>query len=317
MKNRIVCLLLALLIVVSGMFTITTTAYAANTQRVDIGWNWYETGKGFYNPQDKGKDITIYYFLMFSGKNSDGTVEKGLYAQRKYVGKIGENKIINESCDSITDYRNKVYTECKIYGAYLPITEYNYNYTMSSGESNGEITIRFVQDMNTETTAKIAPGSKILDSDLNDMPIRFTIAKIDKDGEQYPFKNIKNRKVIENTLNFKPGKMHVWNDRGSNIGFNRAIFGDVLGIFSPYTGKYKTFELRAEFAGARKAELESRYNLKLEGDDIKGWTLTLSSKPAKKYPMTGDVSNIALFVVLLVVSTIGIVLVSSRKKKFN
>lgn len=56
---------------------------------------WHRNGdRGYYNPADEGKDISFWYIFGFNGKDKDGNMKTGLFAQRMYSGKIGETKFM-------------------------------------------------------------------------------------------------------------------------------------------------------------------------------------------------------------------------------
>lgn len=315
---RSICIALVMLI---GICMLNTVSFAepVKTKKVILGWHHYDMDKGFYNPDDEGKPIKILYYLVFDGKDKNGE-KKTSYVFREFNGKIGDTINSTENLDSIKDYAGETYTDCDIHTIGLPIYNKNYLYACAIGNSHDEISLQFLQNMNTNTTAKLAQGSKILDIDKNDLPIRFTIAKKQDGKEIYPFVNKKRARVVERTMNFKEGIMPVWDDDESNDeSFKRAIDGSMLEMFNPYSGKTISFELRAEFAGPKKADLEKRYELSMKGDDIKGWTLTLKSKPEAKQeikpiPKTGDSSKVNMYMAFVAISAFAFVLVVLKRK---
>lgn len=275
--NKLLCLILALVMVL-GTFLTMDVAKAGKTQDVSFYWHHYDTGKGYYNPEDEGKPVSFAFFIEFKGTGEDGQVHTGLYSQLIYSGKIGEETRITVPVDEITDNKNNKYTDCTIYSIFVPIYSGNTIYATSGGDES--LSYMLQQNMETKTQAKIAENSIILDEDRGAMPIlyRATVTR-EEDGKEVTeiAKSRKNGKVIQKTLLFREGDVPVWSENRAES-FYRAIFQSELEPFNPYSGKYKTFHLIAEFTGNRKTELDERYQLTVEGDDLKGWTLTLSSK---------------------------------------
>ena len=340
MKKRILVLMSLAIVIVSLFSALNIIAMAApGDMEVTIKWH-YKGNKGYYNPADEGKNVNIYYFLEFRGKDKNGNKKNWLYAQRTFKGKIGDTIVTTEPTNSIEDMNGDTYTDCEIFGIYFPLYPGNHTYGVSHGVDQGknELWAQFDQNMETTTIGKIAPGTKIADEDKNNMPIKFTVARIkfsnNKEEYTYPLSSKNSGKTIYNIMNFKVGEMQVWNDANEKYSFRRAIIANALSMFNPYTGKSNKYILKAEFTGPRKAELEKRYNLDMTGDDLKGWTLTLSSKetnnnetnnnetnnnnPAKTYPKTGDSSNIAIYGMILLISVAGVaIIILKRSKKQN
>lgn len=326
MKKRLL-VLMSLAIVIASLFSAINIVAMAAQGDVEVTIKWHvKDGKGFYNPADEGKKVAIPYFIEFKGKDKEGKQKEWLYTQRTFKGKIGDTIVTKEPTNSITDMNGNTYTDCEIFGIYMPVYAGNHIYGVSSGINGNELLAKFDQNMETTTMAKVAPGSKIADEDKNDLPIKFTVAKIDpKTGEEtYPFKSKNSGKIIHNIMNFKVGEMQVWNDPNEGYSFRRAINANALDMFNPYTGKYNKFILKAEFTGPRKAELEKRYSLDMTGDDLKGWTLTLTSKnnggstgtkPAKEAPKTGDSSSIAIYGMILLISLAGVAIITLKRSK--
>lgn len=324
MKKRLLVLMSLAIVLVSLFSAVNIVAMAApGDTKVTLKWHHYDLDKGYYNPADEGKNVKINYFLVFrSGNNKDW-----LYAQRTFQGKIGDTIVTTEPTNSIEDMNGHTYTDCEIFGIYFPLSSENHIYGASRDENRRDkkFLAQFDQNMETTTIGKIAPGTKIADEDRNDMPIKFTVAKIKFSGNKeeyiYPLSSKNSGKTIYNIMNFKVGEMQVWNDANEKYSFRRAIIANALSMFNPYTGKSNKYILKAEFTGPRKAELEKRYNLDMTGDDLKGWTLTLSSKetnnnnPAKAYPKTGDSSNIAIYGMILFISLAGVAIINLKRSK--
>lgn len=336
MKKRLLVLMSLAIVIVSLFSAANIVAMAApgDDVRVEIKWH-VEEGKGYYNPVDEGKNVSIYYYLEFNGKDENGEQKTWRYAPRIFKGKIGDTIVTTEHTKEMLDMNGKKYTDCDIFGIYVPLFQDtpkykgNHIYGVSQGVNpeHTELWAHFDQNMETTTIGKIAPGTTIADEDKNDLSIKFTVAKINvKTGEEtYPMISNSNME-IHRIMNFKDGEMQVWNDANEGYCFRRAIDVNTFGMFNPYNGRGYKYILKAEFAGTRKAELEKRYNLDMAGDDLKGWTLTLSSKetnnnetnnnnPAKTYPKTGDSSNIAIYGMILLISVAGVAIITLKRSK--
>lgn len=242
---------------------------------------WHRNGdRGYYNPADEGKDISFWYIFGFNGKDKDGNMKTGLFAQRMYSGKIGETKVYEIDLSSVKDQKGDTYTDCEFNGLYLSLYSGNTKYGASRDEKSKEITALLQQNMETHTKMTVEDGSIILESDKNNMPVLFDIEykEVGKDSE-YPFKNKQNLNAIKRTLNFKEGEIDLSLDNDADdYSFYRAVNGNSLQTFNPWTPRVNEYKLHANFTGNRKDLLEERYTLAMSGNDIDGWNLVLKSK---------------------------------------
>ena len=245
------------------------------TQDIFLLWQHYSMGKGWYNPKDEGKEVSFHYVLKFRGKNKNGEVKNGLSTNYiTYNGKIGQDFRISVPVDKIKSKDGETYTDCEIYRIDIPISEENRIYGGSATVKDTFIATNIVQNMETLTKMVISPGAIILEGDKENIKVRFSVAQIKEGHETYPLYN-RNRKPVDAEIDFKEGEEAI---ALASRNFYRAVFGNQLDLFSPYTGKYKEHKLHADFSGDNKDELNKKYNLDVSGDDIKGWTVTLSSK---------------------------------------
>lgn len=245
------------------------------TQDIFLLWQHYSMGKGWYNPKDEGKEVSFHYVLKFRGKNKNGEVKNRLSTNYiTYKGKIGEDFKISVPVDKIESKDGETYTDCEIYQIDIPISEENRIYGGSATVKDTFIATNIVQNMETLTKMVISPGAIILEGDKENIKVRFSVAQIKEGHETYPLYN-RNRKPVDAEIDFKEGEEAI---ALASRNFYRAVFGNQLDLFSPYTGKYKEHKLHADFSGDNKDELNKKYNLDVSGDDIKGWTVTLSSK---------------------------------------
>lgn len=245
------------------------------TQDIFLLWQHYSMGKGWYNPKDEGKEVSFHYVLKFRGKNKNGEVKNRLSTNYiTYKGKIGEDFKISVPVDKIESKDGETYTDCEIYQIDIPISEENRIYGGSATVKDTFIATNIVQNMETLTKMVISPGAIILEGDKENIKVRFSVAQIKEGHETYPLYN-RNRKPVDAEIDFKEGEEAI---AMASRNFYRAVFGNQLDLFSPYTGKYKEHKLHADFSGDNKDELNKKYNLDVSGDDINGWTVTLSSK---------------------------------------
>lgn len=251
-----------------------------NIGKITLKWHHYDTGKGYYNPADEGKDVSFWYIFGFKGKDKNGNMQSGLFAQRKYNGKIGETKVDEIDLSSVKDQKGDTYTDCEFEGFYLPLYEGgNTKYGWSGGDKPKEIRVQFAQNMETRTKMSIEEGAIIFEEDLNNMPILFNVEKV---GGEYPHKNRNNGNEIKRTVKFKEGDIDLSLDDGRDgYSFYRAITQNNLEMFNPYNQPKYEYKIHANFTGNREAELGERYSLAISGNDLDGWNLVLKSNIKK------------------------------------
>lgn len=242
---------------------------------------WHRNGdRGYYNPADEGKDISFWYIFGFNGKDKDGNMKTGLFAQRMYSGKIGETKVYEIDLSSVKDQKGDTYTDCEFNGLYLSLYRGNTKYGASRDEKSKEITALLQQNMETHTKMMVEDGSIILESDKNNMPVLFDIEyKEEGKDSEYPFKNKQNLNAIKRTLNFEEGEIDLSLDNDADdYSFYRAVNGNSLQTFNPWTPRVNEYKLHANFTGDREDVLKERYTLAMSGNDLDGWNLVLKSK---------------------------------------
>lgn len=251
-----------------------------NIGKITLKWHHYNTGKGYYNPADEGKDVSFWYIFGFKGKDKNGKMQRGLFAQRMYNGKIGETKVDEIDLSSVKDQKGNTYTDCEFEGIYLPLYRGgNTKYGISVNEKPKEITMQFNQNMETHTKMSIEEGAIIFEEDMNNMPILFDVEKV---GGEYPHKSIQNGNEIKRTVNFKEGDIDLSLDNSrEDYSFYRAITQNSLDMFNPYNKHKDEYKIHAKFTGERKAELDERYSLAMSGNDLDGWNLVLKSNIKK------------------------------------
>lgn len=280
-KKSAILILTMMLIFSMLIGTSSVFAGGGNDNIGKITIQWHRNGdRGYYNPADEGKDISFWYIFGFNGKDKDGNMKTGLFAQRMYSGKIGETKVYEIDLSSVKDQKGDTYTDCEFNGLYLSLYKGNTKYGASRDEKSKEITALLQQNMETHTKMTVEDGSIILESDKNNMPVLFDIEyKEEGKDSEYPFKNKQNLNAIKRTLNFEEGEIDLsLDDDADDYSFYRAVNGNSLQTFNPWTPRVNEYKLHANFTGNRKDLLEERYTLAMSGNDIDGWNLVLKSK---------------------------------------
>lgn len=252
---------------------------ATKEQTIYLKWNENGKDKGFYNPEDKGKNVKMYLFVRFSGKDAEGAVQHDLYYKDAvlYEGKIGEEFSFKIPIDKITATDKKTYTDCEITGVSVAPDSRNHIYNLSVNLTDMEFV--FSQSMNLNVKRKVAEGSSIRPEDEGKILVNFGVKE--KGLEELVKTNAS--KDIEHTLKFREGQLSLW-----KYGvFKDSRVHNALRLFNPYTGKGKTFDLVAEFGGYYKENLAEKYSLEVTGNDLEGWNVELTSN----FKVTFDSDN--------------------------
>lgn len=239
--------------------------------KINFQWNPYNQQKGYYNPDDKNKDISFKIAIGFKGNDSEGKLQQGKYYIYNYSGKIGTNTTLTVDTSKLTDAKDKKqYTNCDITSVYPFPYKDNYIYGASSNvKADRTSDVVFDQNMNTKVTASKEQGAIVIDAEI---PIKFTALK----GTEALTTNA--GEPVAGVMKFKEGDMHTWKTKD----IKEAVWQNTLGsIFNPYNEKQKDFKFQAAFTGEREQELNKRYELEFTGDKLQGWTLKLKSKIKK------------------------------------
>lgn len=258
--------------------------------------------------KDTGKpsNYNKYYDKGIDGEKIQARVGLNLYAeddQGKRVNlfagygeeelEVGKDKIINYSNYKFykltdTGYEPVSKDDYKILGVEgleWPVSDETNNkmWTTYSGYNVGYTAL--YQNINSHIEYKKVPDSLILEKDKNDLEIKYNI-KNKKDGKLV--QNGSREVIVEENDKFKDGEKKWLSDIGDpwkkkpddrEKSINFAIEQGYLEMYSPYTGKYKSYDLVGEF---KKDQHKKYYNLKIEGSDTKGWTVTLGSNLKEK-----------------------------------
>lgn len=252
------------------------------TQKIAYTWNKDGTTSGYYNPNNKNKKIRLKFLSIFKGNNNGQTTDNHKQSDTRdlTIGSTtpAENEVRTDQMYADEDVDKKVYTDCEIYDVKLPLSDANSIYSIETKKDNKNFTSYLKQNMQTKTTSNLVDNAIILPSDKNNMKVRFTVTK--KDNAE----NIKNNGVeISRIIDFKAGNLDIWNDDEKTASsFKKAIEESKLVLFDENGQKVNDYVLKAEFYGQKKDELNKRYSLKMEGNDLDGFKLSLSSKVKKK-----------------------------------
>ena len=250
------------------------------TQEITYKWNTGGGTQGYYNPNDRNnKQIHLKFLLIFKGYK-DGQLtdnHKQLDTRALTIGSTtpARNEV---RTDIMLDEDGKPYKDCEIYDVKLPLSDKNSIYSIETEKHGKNFTSYLKQNMQTKTTSKLVDNAIILPSDKDNMPVRFTVTKRNET------ENIKNNNVeISRIINFKAGNLDIWDDdEKTPSSFKKAIEESQLVLFDRTGVRVNDYVLKAEFYGEKKDELNKRYSLKMEGNDLEGFTLSLSSKVKKK-----------------------------------
>lgn len=277
----ILSFILVFFVAINGMGIFAQTSQD-KTQKIAYRWNEDGTTSGYYNPNDKNKKIRLDFILIFRG-SKDGKItdnHKNLDNRDLTIGSTtpSENEVRTDQIYAGLDVDKKVYTDCEIYDVKLPLSDKNSIYSIETKKDNKNFTSYLKQNMQTKTISNLVDDAIILPSDKNNMKVRFTVTK--KDNTE----NIKNNDVeISRIIDFKAGNLDIWNDdEKTPSSFKKAIEESQLVLFDRTGVRVNDYVLKAEFYGEKKDELNKRYSLKMEGNDLAGFTLSLSSKVKKK-----------------------------------
>lgn len=269
-----------------------------NQSVINTSWHHYNTGKGYYNPADEGKEVAVDFFLYLEGTNAQtGKVSKfwGPFLQEKLI--IGQNQQITVPLQNVKQNGTGViFNDCKLLyvDVYLGVNNHIYGASTSNTDKDiqaGIYNLHFSQNMSTKVDQKLADDAIVLDEHKDNMAIRYTVQQTKKDdgAVTYPVNN-NNGEPIEETVTFTHGKTLQLSgfQTSGNPGFRRAVEQNTLEVFNPYTGKNSEYQLKAEFTGNNADELNKYYTLHIEGNDLDGWVVTVTSKLTQVEESTVD-----------------------------
>lgn len=273
----------------------------------DIRWEDKKLKDGQYvnyDPKLKDTEIDAQFCLEIQGTYKD---ENGNKKTETFYSKFFNKKLkVGET--STIDIRNLEYQDGMDLGKYesigyksliWPVHPYSGNYrwnlTDGSYDFDNEHPNRFFtelnQSMNTRVEYKQEDESIILDEDKDNINLKYNIKK--KDSDEL-FKNPKRgNAVVTEEDKFTTKERREWDKwlstkrpQADDDSMNMAIRSAYLELFNRYVNRNgREFELVVDFKGKDDQDTErlnKYYNLKIEGNDLNGWTVTLGSKLIKK-----------------------------------
>ena len=276
--------------------------------------------RGYYNPADEGKKVDLYVLIDYERKSDpQAYAYKFPVFQQVEIGKDFIYEVDNPA--TLKGMDEQVHDDWTVQGANVYIMKQAHLYRSSSGLSpDGSVDVLIAQQMNIDTKAVVESGTTVKPEDWDHLKVRLTIEKqtLNKKGEvektEHPIYNEKRGVETEETLLFpKGGGEFDFFNRATmqeDSSFYAALYGGYLENFQPYDGSYRPngphdgrkaiFKLHAEWTGDHKDELNKRYKLAVTGNDLKGWTVTLSNLPPEKpqkpdRPFVPSVKELILF----------------------
>ena len=279
----------------------------------DIRWQDKKLKEGEYvdyDPKLKGKEIDAQFCLEIVGKYED---ENG-NEQTETVYSNWVNTTLTIGKTSTIDIRKLKYKEGTNLGKYKsidiisltwPVHPYtgNYRWNLTDGSydaDNEHPNRRFTeinQSMSTRVEYEQEDKSIILDEDKDNINLKYNIKK---KGSDELFKNPKRGDVVvTEEEKFTTKERNEWDKwlstkrpQADDDSMNMAVRSAYLESFNRINNrKDREFELVVGFKGKDDQDterLKKYYTLKIKGDDLKGWTVTLGSnlKEEKKQEKT-------------------------------
>ena len=303
-------LMLAMLFTALPMAAFAEDEPAPQADGIPVRLFWHEgtQNRGWYNYENEGDDVTLQFIIQATGKNEDGEQKSFQFLFNPETSTIGQKTDMQigeelkgtipgktETVDGKVylkelTVKGKRYTDVLLGNGVLIIDEDQriYSGQPQSTGSTGKIETMIKQHMETQTTAKVADGATILDTDRPNMLVHYWIVKSKDGGAPEKVKSTNNGSELTENRLFKEGEVKFIAEPSYQDGsFYRALEQDALQGYGAYrkdsTGKYIEFSLKAEWAGDHKDELDKRYKLDVSGNDLDGWVVTLSN-PEKEKP---------------------------------
>ena len=278
----------------------------------DIRWEDKKLKDGQYvnyDPKMKGTKIDAQFCLEIVGTYVDENGNKK--TETVYSNWVNEKLTVGET--STIDIRKLKYKDGIDLGKYESIGykslvwpvhpntgNYRWNLTDGSYDADNEHPNRYFtqinQSMSTRVEYKQEDESIILDEDKDNINLKYNIKK---KGSDELFKNRKRGNVVvTEEEKFTTEERKEWDKwlstkrpQADDDSMNMAIRSAYLELFNSYVNrKDREFELVVDFKGKDDQDTErlnKYYTLKIDGDDLKGWTVTLGSN-LKEEEITED-----------------------------
>lgn len=262
----------------------------SDIHKFNFRWKTYDDTSPQYDENHKGDKVNLKLELRYSDANRN----------RKYVLTDGIEFTLGEDKDielDLSKYAKETGLENPRYlGAYLVATEdsNNYKFVLGSDTTQGskEHTYLISQNMDTSIKEEKKEDAIILEKDKDNLDVNYKIVEYEKDKETNNFSEEPKDKIVSR----RGDKIPLTHERKFEDGkeFKLAWEEGIIGGSIERTSeldlfarnrKDRKFGILADF----KDETHKKYyTLKIEGDDLEGWTVTLGSNLRKKT----DIKNI-------------------------
>lgn len=260
----------------------------SDIHKFNFRWKAYDDSKPEYDENHKNEKVKLKVELRYSG---DNRTRKNVFTD-EIEFTLGEDKNIEID---LAKYAKKTGLDNpKFSGAYLVATEESNNYKFALGNDTTQDskvhTYLISQNMDTSINEEKEKDAIILEEDEDKLDVNYKIVEYEKDGKNedgtYNFSEESKDKTVRrkgedipliHERKFEDGKEFklAWEEGIIGGSINR---NSELDLFAR-NGKDRKFGILADFKdGIHK----KYYTLKIEGDDLEGWTVTLGSKLRKK-----------------------------------
>ena len=260
----------------------------SDIHKFNFRWKAYDDSKPEYDENHKNDKVKLKVELRYSGDNR--TRKNVLTDEIEFT--LGEDKDIE--IDLAKYAKETGLDNPKFSGAYLVATEDSNNYKFALGNDTTQDskvhTYLISQNMDTSIKEEKEKDAIILDRDKDKLDVNYKIVEYEKDGKNedgtYNFSEESKDKAVRrrgedipltHERKFEDGKEFklAWEEGIIGGSINR---NSELDLFAK-NGKDKKFGILADF----KDETHKKYyTLKIEGDDLNGWKVTLGSNLKEK-----------------------------------
>ena len=251
----------------------------SDIHKFNFRWKTYDDTSPQYDENHKGDKVNLKLELRYSDANRN----------RKYVLTDGIEFTLGEDKDielDLSKYAKETGLENPRYlGAYLVATEdsNNYKFVLGSDTTQGskEHTYLISQNMDTSIKEEKKEDAIILEKDKDNLDINYKIVEYEKDKETNNFSEEPKDKIVSRRGEKIPltHERKFEDDKEFKLAWEEGIIGgsiertSELDLFAR-NRKDRKFGILADF----KDETHKKYyTLKIEGDDLEGWTVTLGS----------------------------------------
>ena len=234
---------------------------AANDTVVRVYWDCDCGRNPYYNPADKGKELTMHYYWWMRDWDENGKGRNFYTPVEETQMKIGEYKEFYLNLKEVYDREGKKHENAELAWFCVDNTKHHIGRVAVGGGKNGEPFERYVleQVVNTHVTNQIPADQVILPKHKNNLGVRYTI-------DMYSVKKGKKLTSKMQFLTTRDGQKE-WLSTGDKL------IG-AYDLYNTYAGKYQEDRMTAQLVDA---EMDKYYDLEVEGDDLIGWTVTLKS----------------------------------------